>query len=1012
MTAMYPHYYIKKITCTVFFSCFIATLVSSQQGNLRFTHYTTREGLSNDHVFSIFQDTRGLLWIGTSNGLNIFDGNSFEKIYPTDFDSANLHSDVVTHISEDPNENILFVTADGLEMYEWKKKNIRLILPSSDSNSVWDVIKDHQENIWVLTKTALEQFNAHFKLLNTWQLPISNTKYSSALNNFFTVDNENNIWFNFQYTTHELIAATHVIDNKFHNPDHCKIFDLTVDWIEQDKQGNYWITNDSLMCYHPGDNTFSVFHYHKRDQLTELKITHSGNFFIASFHRGVLSFNPMLKIFQSAVHNPFDESSPSDNFVSTIFEDVDGNIWLGTNSGLDKWDIQLNEFRVFDNFGYDIAESGNRSNISGILILSGKIFVSTTHGFFNIDEKNFSQQHFRFDEKNYSDKDNYWTGIRLNKKSLLASTWKGLLLYNVNNKGLHPSVFKIPHPSLLDSVPVVSMFEDNHHNIWFGLFAEYGIIFWNRNNNEFTKYSLSETGKNYFPLRHFTCAIEDDSGNIWMGYDKGGLAIYNVTKQKFIQPSSPSFNELNGNVIHDIINDHHGNLWISTSEGLFCYSVARDTFQRFTRKEGMISNIVFGLAIDHNNNLWLGQFGGLCKLNLPTKHFTNFEMEDGLPEENVEKVFFDSTSNRIYFSTDHTVVYFDADRLKKYLSLLKPVITSFKVFEKERNLGDTDSLNLSYKENFFSFNYTAPNFLNPNDTRYSYKMEGFDKKWINAGSRQYAAYTNLSGGVYTFKLKATTDGIHWYEMNTHVAIHISIAFYKTTWFIILFALTIFTVTAFVIYFVHRVKLQKVLMTQKIRNNIAGDLHDDIGSSLSSIMLMSEVAKKLPSQTADYLTQISETARKIIENMNDIVWAVNPDNDAMEQIIIRMQQFASSLLEKKNIALRFEACDEIKKLKLGMQERKNFYLIFKETIHNAVKYSECSLVIVKISADERSINMKIEDNGKGFDTSKKYIGNGINNLQKRAKEIKGIVEIFSAPDKGTTTQLTFTTYPNG
>jgi signal transduction histidine kinase len=118
----------------------------------------------------------------------------------------------------------------------------------------------------------------------------------------------------------------------------------------------------------------------------------------------------------------------------------------------------------------------------------------------------------------------------------------------------------------------------------------------------------------------------------------------------------------------------------------------------------------------------------------------------------------------------------------------------------------------------------------------------------------------------------------------------------------------------------------------------------------------------------------------------------------------MQQFAGSLLEKKNIALHFDVASLVPSLKLGMEERKNFYLIFKETIHNAVKYADCSIVKVTIDSNDKAINLKIEDNGKGFDTAKTYVGNGMHNLQKRAKEINGILEVASLPGCGTSMLL--------
>jgi len=341
-----------------------------------------------------------------------------------------------------------------------------------------------------------------------------------------------------------------------------------------------------------------------------------------------------------------------------------------------------------------------------------------------------------------------------------------------------------------------------------------------------------------------------------------------------------------------------------------------------------------------------------------------------------------------------------------------PVITSMKVLGQEKNLKDSATIYLSSGENSISFEYAVPGIDSSRGLSYSYRLEGFDKDWVNAGNRQYVSYTNLYGGDYVFKLKVAVGEGGWYEMISPVKIHISKFFYNSAWFIILVALTIVMVTGLVIYFAYRAQLQRVLMTQKVRNSIASDLHDDIGSTLSSIMLMSEIAAKKPELATSYFSQISESAGKVIENMNDIVWAINPDNDELAQIVVRMKSFAASLLEKRYIALQFESSPGIDNLRLGMKERRNFYLIFKEAIHNAVKYSSCSIVKTTISAAGDMITLVIEDDGIGFDTEKNYMGNGLRNLHKRADEISGTLQLISAPGNETKITLSFKTTQTG
>jgi len=202
----------------------------------------------------------------------------------------------------------------------------------------------------------------------------------------------------------------------------------------------------------------------------------------------------------------------------------------------------------------------------------------------------------------------------------------------------------------------------------------------------------------------------------------------------------------------------------------------------------------------------------------------------------------------------------------------------------------------------------------------------------------------------------------------------------------------------------RNKRQKQL--QNIRNSIAHDLHDDIGSTLSSISIMSELAKAKSPDALPLLTSIGESTAAIQENMSDIVWTVNPQNDQLENVINRMSLFATEILDAKNIELEFTSDETLAACRLNMKQRKNLYLFFKEAINNATKYSEASKVIVNISRKDHYLNMCIKDDGKGFDALSVVNGNGMNTMRKRADELNGHFNISSGINAGTLVQLKF------
>jgi two-component system sensor histidine kinase UhpB len=207
------------------------------------------------------------------------------------------------------------------------------------------------------------------------------------------------------------------------------------------------------------------------------------------------------------------------------------------------------------------------------------------------------------------------------------------------------------------------------------------------------------------------------------------------------------------------------------------------------------------------------------------------------------------------------------------------------------------------------------------------------------------------------------------------------------------------------YFAYRnYRTRQQLRLQSLRNKIASDLHDDVGSTLSSISIFSQMAQEQSKETIPLLETIGDSSRKMLDAMADIVWTIKPENDQFEKIIMRMRSFAYELLGAKKIDFEFLADDEVEKMKLPMETRKNLYLIFKEATNNMVKYSEANKATFAIKEEGNNLTMTIKDNGKGFDINKSSEGNGIKNMKKRATEIGAYFLIDSYPGNGTTIQI--------
>jgi signal transduction histidine kinase len=288
-------------------------------------------------------------------------------------------------------------------------------------------------------------------------------------------------------------------------------------------------------------------------------------------------------------------------------------------------------------------------------------------------------------------------------------------------------------------------------------------------------------------------------------------------------------------------------------------------------------------------------------------------------------------------------------------------------------------------------------------------LDGAEKDWQAAKGNLQAVYNLLPAGNYTFLVKAQNEEGVFSKNTTQIHFIIHPPFWQATWFITLEVL----VCAIVIYYLYRMRINRLLHVERVRSRLARDLHDDMGSTLSTINILSNMAmKKLEKDTAatrEYITRISNNSSRIMEAMDDIVWSINPLNDTMPRVIARMKEFAGSVLESKDIEYAFEIEEYVKDVGFDMESKRELYLIFKETINNLVKYSGCTKVTITMNHKKKIFILKVIDNGVGFNTQDPELqstqrGNGLRNMQSRAEHINGRLTITSAPGCGTTVEV--------
>ncbi len=521
---------------------------------------------------------------------------------------------------------------------------------------------------------------------------------------------------------------------------------------------------------------------------------------------------------------------------------------------------------------------------------------------------------------------------------------------------------------------------------------------------QYTEYELD--APNGLKDMYLNGIMASRTGDIWVATQSWGLGRMDRktgTFTHYLPHPEASNNNLFGRFIWYMYEDPDGLIWVGTKmSGLYRFDPKTGVFRSFTTHDGLPSNFVVSITGDGKGNLWIGTKNGLSRFNTQNNTFRNFDRREGLPinEFLIGSVF--KGREKLLFGTDKGFIMFHPDSIRENTAVPPVYLTHLKVLEKSRPLPDS-LLELPYQENFLSFEFVALHFQSPEKNQYAYQLVGLDKEWIYSGTRRYANYPGLAPGRYVFRVKASNNDGTWNEKGTSLVIIIHPPWWKTEWFY----LTCAVILLAVLYSIYYIRVSRLKELLQVRNKIARDLHDDVGSTLSSITIMSEVAKQKVPQSAVWMDKIGVNAQQIQENMSDIIWSINPRNDRLEEVVQRMKLFAFEMLEAKGVRLQFSVDEILYDLKLSMNQRRTLYFIFKEAITNLTKYAACANAVAKITLHNRTLELVVQDDGKGFDTTVPTMGgNGFYNMEKRANEVKGTLKINSQKGKGTTVQLQF------
>ncbi|MFH1197445.1 MAG: two-component regulator propeller domain-containing protein [bacterium] len=1028
----------------LFFS--IPSILIAQSTDIKFEHYSIDEGLSQTQVNCIIQDKEGFLWICTFDGLNKFDGYNFTVYYHDPFDSNSISSNDINCIYEDKKGVLWIGTYDNgvdiLDKTTNKFRHLNYSLGNSDDlnyKNIWTINEDNDGIIWMGTQGGgLIKYDRYKNKFMHFKND-SNDPYSLSDNTVYAIieDQQQTLWIGTKDGLNILDRAT----NKFFNYKNDKGLFLQqrenyISILYLDKQNNLWVgANHYLARFDRLKNKFQNFDItFKGDtdaqgyRFWSIFKDISGTLWMGTT-RGLQKFDEKQNQFSFYCNNPSDPHSLSNNYVWTGIQDFSGNIWIGTDIGINKFNLENTKFLQVG--GKKMGGPLERLTYVWAIYEDNKgiIWIGTETGLFRWNRKTNECIEYNHSPK---DKNSICNNLIYSiagdsKDNIWIATVNGLDRYDYNgDKFFHYTDTPGWKKYIADNV-IYKIFIDHKGIVWFGV-GKVGLVQYNPETQKFSNFNSNSIVENNKYLATAIRFFEDSEHNVWIS-SENGLIKYIRDNNKFIayrhDPYNP--NTISSNKIMSIFEDHAGNMWIGTDgNGLNYFDKNKQIFKCYLRRDGFPSNTIYGILEDAKGNLWLSSNNGLSKYNPDNMSITNFDVSDGLQSKEFNAgAYFKNNKGEMFFGGINGMNVFHPDSIKYNTHIPQVVITEIKIMNKqipEASILSAGILEVSYSQNFISFQFAALDFTSPNKNQYKYKMEGFDKEWIYAGSKRFVDYTNLDPGEYTFKVIASNNDGVWNRTGTSLSIIVHPPYWMTWWFRFL-AIGFLGLIAAYAYQRRINNLKKGTIAQQKfsqqlidsqeneRKRMASELHDGLGQNLLIINNRAKMALKKPDfDTAKtQIESISEIALESINDVRKIAYNLHPYHLDELGLTKTIQSIIGKSFETTDIRIS-QSVDFIDSI-FKPEAEINIFRIIQEGINNIIKHSAAKNAIITIINEDEQIKIKLIDDGNGM--SKEFIGNclkssvgfGLKGMYERARLLSGNLQIGSGEEKGTTLLIT-------
>ena len=945
------------------------------------------DGLPHTIVQAILQARDGYLWVGTREGLARFDGVRFTSFkFPEETPQPSINS-----LCE-AQDNSLWIATQTAGLFRWQEGKLFHYgrAEGLKGNSVTAVQADSDGSVWIGSPEGVARFhNGKIQIIKD---------LGNNVRSLF-VDNEGTLW----------VASGQGL----------KCF--------KDHKVTTYTTTNGLLA-------------------NSIKSVYRGK-------NGVLwvGASAGLTRIQDGVFTQYPKGFEPSGIINTVFEDQEGNIWVGTYAG----------FSHFANGRFTDQDGDTSYKVYSIMQDSeGSIWVGSEEGLRCLIPKRFNT----YTRKQGLSHDKIASVCEGKEGSIWLGTWGGgvdelkdgkVTIYTKTNGLASDYVYSV-RAARDGSLWIGLDFYDGLDRIKAGRFTHFGkqqgliddavtVIHEDAQSNIWVGtrgalYRLADTNlirldaKDGLMHSRINAICERNEGGLWIGTG-GGLTLWNGNKFTDLNEKGNSFTD----TVISLYEDADGTLWAG-AQGKGLKRFCEGKFYAYTTKNGLLSDVIYAILEDDRANLWMSSSKGIFEVaksdlnemaagKISRVRSVAYDRSDGIVSssqstEITQPAGWKGSDGRLWFRTMEGVIVTDPNRIKKN-ALPPPVVIEEILADKKRIV---DVREISNDPIFVPFaspaqfrippgrgeleiNFTALSFRVPEKNRFKYKLAGVDPDWVDAGTRHFAHYNHIPPSRYTFRVSACNNDGVWSEAGATVVLAFQPHFWQTGWFLTFCAIAMTGLIGGGARYVTERRLQRKLellerqhAVEEERARIARDMHDDLGSSLANIVLMGEQLERENGLSVNVKSQsrsITGKVQQAIRVMDQIVWAVNPQNDSLPDLVNYLSDYAQSFLQPTSARCRLEIADDLPAIPLTANKRHDLFLAVKEALHNAARHAGATEVSLRIQCVAGALCVMVEDNGQGFDPNIAVApGNGLRNMRSRLADIGGHADILSQPGKGT------------